>query len=96
MQLTAAAEIQDQTLAAASFTSGSNVPAGGMLAMPSHPGLFQHLGCCRKVPGAHNPAVTFWPVDTEVSISLKAFFLPPLAFLSSLHLWQLEGGEEKK
>lgn len=23
--------------------------------MPSHPGLFQHLGCCRKVPGVHNP-----------------------------------------
>lgn len=41
--------------------------AGGMPVMPSHPGLFQHLGCCRKVPGVHNPAVTFWLVDMEVS-----------------------------
>lgn len=31
------------------------VSAGGMPVMPSHPGLFQHLGCCMKVPGVHSP-----------------------------------------
>lgn len=44
---------------AAVLATGS-VSAGGMQVMPSHPGPFQHLGCCRKVPGAHNALRSNW------------------------------------
>lgn len=83
VQLTSAAGIQDRFFQLPASDQAVVLAAGGMLVMPFHPGLLQHLGCCRKVPGVHNPAVTFWPVDMEVSNFFKAFF--PLLWPFSPH-----------
>lgn len=68
--------------------------------MPSHPGLFQHLGCCRKVPGVHNPLEEHLGPSGQLTRRFqffkKLFFSSPLAFLFSLHLWQLKVVKRKK